>query len=61
MADYKTHLEEKDIPKAWYNIIPDLPTPLPPIIHPGTKQSIGPNDLAPLFPMAIIGQEGQGC
>ncbi len=57
MADSKTNLEEKDIPKAWYNIIPDLPAPLPPIIHPGTKEPIGPDDLAPLFPMAIIGQE----
>ena len=57
MVDSKTHLEEKDIPKAWYNITPDLPAPLPPIIHPGTKQPIGPDDLAPLFPMAIIGQE----
>ena len=57
MVDSKTQLEEKDIPKVWYNITPDLPSPLPPIIHPGTKQPIGPDDLAPLFPMAIIGQE----
>ena len=57
MADTKTILEESDIPRAWYNIIPDLPAPLPPILHPGTKQPIGPDDLAPIFPMALIGQE----
>ncbi len=50
-------LSEKDIPKAWYNVQPDLPGPLPPVIHPGTKQPIGPADLAPLFPMALILQE----
>ena len=50
-------LEESDIPKAWYNIQPDLPKPLPPVIHPGTKQPIGPQDLAPLFPMELIKQE----
>ncbi|MCS7039253.1 MAG: TrpB-like pyridoxal phosphate-dependent enzyme, partial [Caldilineales bacterium] len=46
-----------DIPQAWYNIQPDLPGPLPPVIHPGTLQPIGPDDLAPLFPMALIAQE----
>jgi tryptophan synthase beta chain len=50
-------LTEKDIPKAWYNIQADLPQPLPPVIHPGTGEPIGPDDLAPLFPMALIGQE----
>ncbi len=50
-------LSEKDIPKAWYNIQADLPGPLPPVIHPGTKQPIGPDDLAPLFPMGLILQE----
>ncbi len=50
-------LSEADIPKAWYNIQADLPEPLPPVIHPGTMQPIGPDDLAPLFPMALIGQE----
>ncbi|MGH2619014.1 MAG: TrpB-like pyridoxal phosphate-dependent enzyme [Anaerolineales bacterium] len=50
-------LSEKDIPKAWYNVQADLPGPLPPVIHPGTKQPIGPGDLAPLFPMALIMQE----
>ena len=50
-------LTEKSIPKAWYNIQADLPKPLPPVIHPGTGEPIGPEDLAPLFPMAVIGQE----
>ena len=50
-------LPENEIPEAWYNIAADLPSPPPAVIHPGTKQPIGPDDLAPLFPMAIIGQE----
>ena len=50
-------LAEERIPKAWYNIIADLPQPPPPVLHPGTGQPIGPDDLAPLFPMALIGQE----
>jgi tryptophan synthase beta chain len=50
-------LTEADLPKAWYNIQADLPQPLPPVIHPGTMQPIGPADLAPLFPMALIMQE----
>jgi tryptophan synthase beta chain len=50
-------LGEDQIPKAWYNIVPDLPAPPPPVLHPGTGQPIGPADLAPLFPMALIGQE----
>ena len=50
-------LEEKDIPEKWYNIQADLKTPLPPPLHPGTKQPIGPADLAPLFPMELIKQE----
>jgi tryptophan synthase beta chain len=50
-------LTEEQIPKAWYNIQADLPSPLPPVIHPGTKQPIGPQDLAPLFPMELIKQE----
>ena len=43
MADTKTFLEEKDIPKAWYNIAPDLPVPQSPPLHPGTKQPLGPD------------------
>jgi tryptophan synthase beta chain len=50
-------LGEADLPKAWYNIAADLPEPLPAVLHPGTKQPIGPDDLAPIFPMAVIQQE----
>jgi predicted alternative tryptophan synthase beta-subunit len=50
-------LAEERIPKAWYNIAADLPQPPPPVLHPGTKQPVGLDDLAPLFPMALIGQE----
>ena len=50
-------LDESEMPKAWYNILPDLPSPLPPALHPGTKQPAGPDDFAPLFPMALIMQE----
>ncbi len=50
-------LSEDRIPKAWYNIAADSPVPFPPVLHPGTGQPIGPDDLAPLFPMALIGQE----
>ena len=49
-------LSEDRIPRSWYNIAADLPPP-PPVLHPGTGQPIGPADLAPLFPMALIGQE----
>ena len=50
-------LDETQIPKAWYNLAADLPKPLPPVLHPGTKQPVGPGDLEPLFPMALILQE----
>ncbi|HEY5434634.1 MAG TPA: TrpB-like pyridoxal phosphate-dependent enzyme [Candidatus Limnocylindrales bacterium] len=50
-------LDEDRIPRAWYNIAADLRTPLPPPLHPGTGQPLGPADLAPLFPMALILQE----
>ncbi|MCU0228157.1 MAG: TrpB-like pyridoxal phosphate-dependent enzyme [Bryobacterales bacterium] len=50
-------LDESRIPKTWYNLAADLPAPLPPVLHPGTKQPIGPQDLAPLFPMSLIMQE----
>lgn len=53
----KFSLAESDIPQAWYNIQADLPFRLPPVLHPGTKQPVGPDDLAPLFPMALILQE----
>src|SRR5580704_4895042 len=50
-------LGEDRIPQAWYNIVVDLPSPPPPVLHPGTGKPLGPEDLAPLFPMALIGQE----
>ncbi|SVD50143.1 uncharacterized protein METZ01_LOCUS402997, partial [marine metagenome] len=50
-------LEEGRIPRSWYNITADLPTPLPPILHPGTRKPIGSDDLSPLFPSALIQQE----
>ena len=50
-------LDEERIPRAWYNIVADLPAPPPPALHPGTGQPLGPDDLAPLFPMALIEQE----
>jgi tryptophan synthase beta chain len=53
----KIFLQEDDIPKSWYNLAADLPSPLPPVLHPGTLQPIGPADLEPLFPMSLIAQE----
>jgi len=53
----KILLDESDIPTHWYNIIPDLPAPPPPVLHPGTLEPVGPDDLAPLFPMDLILQE----
>jgi len=53
----KYFLEESKMPKSWYNISADLPKPMDPPLHPGTLKPIGPDDLAPLFPMALIGQE----
>src|SRR4029078_4697524 len=50
-------LDEDRIPRAWYNIAADLPVPPAPYLHPATLEPIGPDDLAPLFPMALIGQE----
>ena len=53
----KVLLNENEMPTHWYNIQADLPVPLPPVLHPGTGKPIGPQDLAPLFPMALIMQE----
>ncbi|MCP4968631.1 MAG: TrpB-like pyridoxal phosphate-dependent enzyme [bacterium] len=50
-------LDEAEMPTQWYNIVPDLPAPPPPPLHPGTHEPVGPEDLAPLFPMALILQE----
>jgi tryptophan synthase beta chain len=57
MDSYKIHLSETEMPQEWYNIIPDLPSPLPPYLHPATGQPIGPDDLAAIFPRALIEQE----
>lgn len=53
----KIILPESELPTHWYNIVPDLPTPPPPVLHPGTLEPVGPDDLAPLFPMDLILQE----
>ena len=55
--DTKITLSEKDMPRQWYNLSADLPAPAPPPLHPGTKEPVGPDDLAPIFPMALIEQE----
>ncbi len=60
MDSKKYLLSERDMPRQWYNINADLPAAgieLPPVLHPGTGKPIGPDDLAPLFPMALILQE----
>jgi tryptophan synthase beta chain len=61
MADQtKITLAESELPGQWYNILADLPAPPPPPLHPGTLQPVGPDDLAPLFPMDLIAQEVSG-
>ena len=57
MERTKFILDEKEMPTHWYNIQADLPEPLPPPLHPGTGKPLGPDDLAPLFPMELIMQE----
>jgi tryptophan synthase beta chain len=57
MNQIKYTLSEREIPKSWYNVIPDLPAPLPPPLHPGTGKPAGPQDLAAIFPPALIEQE----
>jgi tryptophan synthase beta chain len=54
---YKIILSEKEIPQAWYNILPDLPTPLAPPLNPATGQPVTPDELKPIFPDALIAQE----
>jgi tryptophan synthase beta chain len=56
-AQIKFTLQERDIPTHWYNVVADLKNPPAAVLHPGTGQPVGPADLAPLFPMALIGQE----
>ena len=53
----KIPLDESDIPERWYNILPDMPAPPAPYLNPQTLQPMGPADLAPIFPQAIIAQE----
>jgi tryptophan synthase beta chain len=60
VQQHKYLLDESEMPTRWYNIIPDLPEPPPPPLHPGTRQPVGPDDLAPLFPPALIAQEVSG-
>ena len=57
---HKILLDEDEMPTRWYNVLHDLPTPPPPVLHPGTGQPVGPDDLAPLFPMDLILQEVSG-
>ncbi|MGH8941577.1 MAG: TrpB-like pyridoxal phosphate-dependent enzyme, partial [Acidimicrobiia bacterium] len=53
----KITLPETDLPTHWYNIVPDLPVGPPPVLDPGTNVPVGPDDLAPLFPMDLLLQE----
>ena len=53
----KIILPDSELPRQWYNVLPDMPTPLEPPLHPGTGQPIGPDDLSPIFPMPLIEQE----
>jgi tryptophan synthase beta chain len=57
MDSYKIHLSEAEMPQEWYNLIADLPSPLPPYLHPGTGEPIKPEDLAAIFPQGLIEQE----
>src|SRR6059036_2101049 len=57
MSQTKFLLDESQLPRRWYNIRSDMPTAPQPVLHPGTGQPVGPDDLAPLFPMELIGQE----
>ena len=53
----KIFLPESELPRQWYNIAADMPTPMEPPLHPGTGEPVGPDDLAPIFPMPLIEQE----
>jgi tryptophan synthase beta chain len=57
MEPLRIELPTEEIPRQWYNVVGDVPDALTPPLHPGTKQPVGPSDLAPLFPMALIEQE----
>ena len=57
MRVQRINLPAEELPKQWYNVLADVPDAATPVLHPATKEPIGPDDLAPLFPMALIGQE----
>ncbi|HUU40361.1 MAG TPA: hypothetical protein VMW42_05430, partial [Desulfatiglandales bacterium] len=57
MNTKKITLPESELPRQWYNILADMPTPLEPPINPGTGEPIGPEALSAIFPMALIEQE----
>ena len=57
MLQKKVLLTEDEMPRQWYNILPDMPNGMLPPLHPGTGQPVGPDDLAPIFPMNLIEQE----
>ena len=57
MREYAILLDAKKMPDAWYNVLPDLPTPAAPVLHPATQQPVGPDDLSAIFPMGLIEQE----
>src|SRR3954451_14655876 len=60
MGETKIVLPEAELPRRWYNVAADMPRPAQPPLHPGTGNPVGPDDLAPLFPMALIMQEVSG-
>jgi len=57
MEQVKVVLQDREIPRKWYNIVADLPMPMKPPLHPGTGKPVTPNDLAAIFPMNIIEHE----
>jgi len=57
MKPTRTTLTAEEMPRKWYNILPDLPVPLPPPLNPGTKKPISPSDLEVIFPKGLIRQE----
>ena len=57
MEQIKVVLSDHEIPRQWYNILADMPTPMSPPLHPATGKPVGPDDLAPIFPMNLIEQE----
>jgi tryptophan synthase beta chain len=58
MEKERVDLPLSEIPASWYNVLADLPKPLPPPLHPSTGQPLKPEDLAPIFPMGLIEQAG---